>query len=333
MTYMPTVQITEGDIGKVARVTPARALGVATLVRLAGTSFSGVKDTSFWSEILVNAGTVTAAGTMVVLSTNSNINGGAQYQSVRAGRYVAGQTNIWRGAIRIPGGPGTANNTARWGMFNCNGSPAVTPLNGLYFELIGTTLNVVTCKAGIPAAVPSASWSGTPFTLDGNNHLYEIWLNNSSAYFFIDDILRHKVTASTATMSDTFTLLSALHCLNTASSATLVTLEARSAAIHRMGVLGTEAMWKNIHGTVASTVLKLSAGRLHRVVVNSPGSGNSDTAILYDNPTVGSNNIGIISPISTSGKTMMTLEYGIPFFNGLSVATSGTDWDITVVYE
>jgi len=333
MTYMPTVQITEGDIGKVARVTPARALGVATMARLAGASFHGVKDTSFWAEILVNSGTVTAAGTSVVLSTNSNIDGGAQYQSVRSGRYVAGLTNIWRGAIRVPGGPGTANNTARWGMFNCNGAPAVVLLDGFYFELAGTTLNVVTCKAGIPAAVPSASWSGTPFTLDGNNHLYEIWINNSAAYFFIDDVLRHKVTAAAATMSDALTLPSTLQCLNTASSATLVTLEARSAAIHRMGPLVTETQFKNIAGTVASTQCKLGAGKLHRVIINTPGATN-DTITLYDHTAVaGGTTIAVIKPTNTNALTIVSLEYQIPFYAGLFVATSGATLDVTVVYE
>jgi hypothetical protein len=329
----PFVGIQESDISKTVRVSPMRNLGIVEPIRLAGTNFEGNADAAFWTPTLVNTGTVTQAGGMVTLSTNSAVNGGAQNQTVRNARYVAGSSNFFRAVVRCPDGAGTANNTKRWGAFTCNGSPAVTPLNGAYFEVSGTTFNIVTVKNGVPAAVPAASFNVQGFTLDANAHTYEIWWTNSKVYFFVDDQCRHIMSASTATWSDTLTLQGTLQCLNSGSSATLVTLEVRVASIYRHGHLETEAAWKNIHGTVASTVCKLSAGRLHHVVVNSPGSGNADTVTLYDSPVVGSNIIGIISPISANGKTMTTLTYDLPFFNGLSVATSGSDWDVTVVYE
>jgi len=61
-----------------------------------------------------------------------------------------------------------ANNTRIWGMYDGT--------DGAWFELTGTTMNVVT-KAGASSAikVPTASWNvNTSFVMDTNFHSYEI---------------------------------------------------------------------------------------------------------------------------------------------------------------
>lgn len=328
-----SVGLSEAQVSKSVRVSPMRNLGVVQMNRLAGTNFeSSAKDTTFWTEIAVNSGTVTQSGGSIVISTAGGADRGAQYQTVRYGRYVAGQSNMFRGVVLCPDGPGTANNTKRWGAFTCNGSPAVTPLNGAYFEVSGTTMNVVTVKNGTPAAVPSANWTGRAFTLDTNAHTYEIWWTNTKVYFFIDDVIRHIVDAGAASWSDTLTLPATLQCLNTGGSSTAVTLEIRVASIYRLGHLSTEAQWQHIAGTVASTQCKLGAGRLHKVVINAPGAVN-DTITLFDNTSATGTVIAAIKFTNNAALVVTTLVYDLPFYSGLFVATSGANLDITVIYE
>jgi hypothetical protein len=77
-------------------------------------------------------------------------------------------------------------------------------------------------------------------------------------------------------------------------------------------------------GTNATTVLKYGAGELIRITV----CDNVGTLIAYDNTT----NSGTVLCNIDASKTTGTLEFGMPFSNGLTIVTASTP-KMTVVYE
>lgn len=110
---------------------------------------------------------------------------------------------------------GNSNQTRRWGLFDDN--------NGVYFELSGTTLNVVILNNGTPTVVPSASWASTSTPTLTNLNLYEIdfeWLGGGDIRFFINKQLKHTIPGNTAAgpYMQTGRLPAQLEIVNTAAS-------------------------------------------------------------------------------------------------------------------
>lgn len=79
--------------------------------------------------------------------------------------------------------------------------------------------------------------------------------------------------------------------------------------------------------TNTTTVVKATAGVLHKIVINNPGT--AWTITVYDNTTATAPEIAVATP-SAPG----TLEFDCRFTTGLTIVTAGTAvGDITVVYE
>jgi hypothetical protein len=108
---------------------------------------------------------------------------------------------------------------------------------------------------------------------------------------------------------------------------TVETLEAWTATIVRLGKLETKPQYKYITGA-ATTVCKLSSGHLHKIIVNQAGTLCS----IYDQTSAAVPIIGILDTNKTTG-TIGAVEYNCPFFNGLTIVTTGAGTDITVIYE
>jgi hypothetical protein len=90
------------------------------------------------------------------------------------------------------------------------------------------------------------------------------------------------------------------------------------------GDASTDTIYKNLTGA-ATTVLKYGAGRLHRVVLNTTGG---TSIALYDNV---SGAVPLIATITTGA--IVSLEYNVSFYTGLTAVTVGAACDITVIYE
>ncbi len=326
-----------GGMGHDVVVCPMGGFKTASSIRLVGAGFVGIViDTNFWLLTHTSSGSSSQGNGALTLSTGGTANAGELVNSIRIGRYIAANSNYYRGNIRLPAvttASGGHVNTRRWGAFDTN--------NGYFFQAMQTnpattpTLSVVCRKTGSDAnIVNNGSFNGDygpSYALDNNVHTYEIYWTNKNAYLFIDNTLLHTFTGATATLVDTPSLKIGLQCVNSGGNNANNTLVVRSSTINRLGAAETRPMWKYISGAVAATQLKIGPGTLHKVVINKPGTTiqmNDD-----DNTTIsGSNTICQIDTNKTTGGVGV-YPYDLDFYNGLVVTIAGAGSDTTIIYE
>ncbi len=187
---------------------------------------------SFWTQQVANGGSISVATGEGLLQTSTSATGSAQMYSTTV-IYYPGQVSWLNSAIRV-GDTGSAGNTRRWGAFTIiNGAP----WDGFYYELSGTTLNAVSCKAGTATAVASGSWtkaSTNPFTLDTNYHQFEIRYTANTVHFLVDNLLRHVATGGSTSITQTLDFPISLQTINTSGS-TERTLAVRNIGVGRFG--------------------------------------------------------------------------------------------------
>lgn len=322
--------------GKDAIVSPMQALKVATSTRLVGTIFNGTTiDPNFWTATPSSpgaTGSVTQTGGEIILDPSGGNNNTASLVSVRSARYVAANTNFYRAVVRLPAWTTAAGKTttAKWGPWDLAN-------DGYYFEAVqtnGATTPTLQLRSIRGTTVADAITSfngelGSSYTLDNNVHTYEVYWTNSTVWYLIDGVLLHKTSASTATLTATTNLKVGASVANSGTHATANKLVVRVASISRLGIADTNPQY--FHGTTAATsILKYSAGTLKRVTINDYAAATS-TITIYDN-SAGSGTPVIAVIKSVTGATPTTLNYEVPFSNGLSIVSTGT-WDFTVAYE
>jgi hypothetical protein len=318
MSYWKQTEIIDAA-GNLAQIAPGGEITVVEPTRLAGSSFSGPSlDANFWTFTLVGTGTATQANDQVVLATGATANSSAAITSVESARFIGESLNRYSGIIQL-GDTGTANNIRRWGMFNGT--------DGIYFMLSGTTMNVATMKGGVETAVPSASWnqSTTVPTLT-NANIYRIVYGDLNVFFYINNVLVHKVSFSTTPPTNTINLPNYLGNTNSGGSTSNVSITARVSVTQRLGKFETQP--KYYHITVAGTyTLKNVAGTLHKIVMNNAGG---TLVTVYDNTTATAPIIAVINTPSQANP--VTLMYDLAFSTGLTIVTTGT-WDLTIIYQ
>jgi hypothetical protein len=332
LTEFQPVKLYDSQIAKYSKIDPMRQMAVVEPIRLVGAGFGGVtKDTNFWSESAGGGagagtvGTIAQAGQMV-LSSGTKTDAYTEYKSIRKARYVAGSANYFRSVVRLPDA-GQITNIRRWGVFT---TATRVPADGAWFQLNGTDLGIAYVKnSGAPTVVTATD---VALTKDTNAHTYEIWWTNSKIWFFVDDVLKHTVTASTAPWSYMGPFNATLQNINS-GNITSVDLECRVASIYRFGHIATSPAYKNITtggGYPLTTVCKNGAGTLLAISVNSP-TGASQTCIVYNSVTAAPPTIGTFELKNGMGSYSFG-PTGIPFDTGLTIVTSAA-CDITVVYE
>lgn len=309
--------------------TPMDEMRTAIPVRLVGATFpnggnAGAVDANFWTAAQTGtlAGSTQANG-QVVITSGTDATGTASIQTVRRARYNGGSANRFRSQIQL-GDTGNADNIRRWGMFDGT--------DGAYFELNGTTLNVVTIKTGTPSRVASASWNNNTTTPTLTNiNTYEIYITNAKVYFVINGVLKHTVSATSTTWADNLNFPVRIDSTNSAGS-TAYTITCRVATIYRLGELMTSPTYKNITGVSSSQILKYGAGVLHSIGIGTPV--NNATITVYDNTTGTTNKIGLLTlPNSATPFVWDFGSKGLTFSNGLNIVPSSTSLDLTINYE
>lgn len=320
--------LSEPQIAKTVKVDPMRDLATVEPIRLVGTDFGGTtKDTNFWTEAVNGAGSAVSQAGEITLTTGAVTAGNyALYTSVRKARYVAGSANFFRGVVYLAN-INTTKNKRRWGAFT---NTTTTPNNGCWFELDEATLYIAyASNGGAATRVAASSWNGTAFTLDTNVHTYEIWWTNSKIWYFIDDVLRHTVSASTAVWSymGAFNVNLQNWNYDASDAGGTATMQVRVASIYRFGHLETSTTFKNIT-TTTTTVCKYGAGRLHSIVVNLPVNSTFE---IYDNTSAAAPAIATITTSATVNDPIV-LDYHLDFNTGLTIKTNG-NYNLTVTYE
>lgn len=218
----------------------------------------------FWTSSTANGGTATSSGGEGLIQTSANATGSAQITSTTVA-YFPGQVGWFNSAVRF-NDTGSAGNIRRIGVYTVSGT---TPQDGFYYELSGSTLNAVVAKAGTPTAVASASWSRVseaPFTLDTNYHSFEIRYTANTVWFYIDNVLRHKVSGTTASITATLNFPITIVSVNT-SGATNRLIAVRNCGIGRFG---SPEQPVNETGLSAVSTIAVGGGTPH----DSVDSGN-----------------------------------------------------------
>jgi hypothetical protein len=327
MSYLNKLQLYDASSNKTALVTQMREMKVSSSIRLVGTPFFGTAnqlDTNFWAATPAPTGTgsYTLGTGEIVLQTGTTANSSVTISSVRTSRYIPSNSNSYR-AILSCTGTSDNNNTRRWGAFDAS--------DGVFFQLVGTTLSLVARSNTVDTPiVSSGSFNGgnfTSYTVDGNVHRWEIMYTNSAINFYVDELLIHKYTASTAPWSTTLSLKVMASNVNTNNGTANTTIKVRVASIVRLGEATSRPNWRNFTGAVTDSVLKYGPGTLQKVCINTKGSNNA-RCTLYDALTA-TNPIAVIDTYNVIG----SISYDLDFFTGLTITTTANVGDVTIIYE
>ena len=327
MGFGGTINATMSDkfSGNKAQISPMRDLKTIEPFRLVGTSFTTSNDTNFWTVSNSGAASGATVNVIATLTSGTGNSGYGQIQSVRSGRFIFANPNQFRCISRVTATT-VALNTRRWGAFTVSGQ---TPQDGFYFELSAVgVLSVNMVKGGTPTSIESGLFNGDvgSIKMDTQKHSYEIIYFMEWADFYVDNVWIHRISPTTAPMTNTLLLPVGATSINSASGVTSGVLEVWSAMILRLGKENSEP--KSIHlTTAATTTLKLGAGNLHRIVLNNAGG---TLITIYDNTAGSGTVLAIINTPETA--SAISLDYFIPFAIGLTIVTTGT-WDLTVIYE
>jgi len=324
-------EISDTD-GNIVKISPNGALSATKVVRLIGASFSGTTiDASFWGLTTSANGYGAQTGGQYELRTitppsTSSPNGAAALQSTRTARYINGVPNYIRAQVDSGGAP-PANNTKRFGAFT---GTAGSPTDGCMIEVINQIGSIATYKGGVPNRITNGSFNGD-YGLTLNDppvgvQTYEIAFNNRYVYFYYNNILLHKIDASTDTWTNALSLPLRAENYNTGNSQTDTSLKIRSFVVMRYGEPNSRPQWKNTHGVLsaANGILKRGPGTLHSVVNND----NLGTLAVYDA-------LSAANPIATLDLTKIfgQLRYDIDFYTGLTIVQTDAGADTTVVFE
>lgn len=321
MSYWNSISLKD-DYGFDVENTPMGELRVASSVRLVGGTFEGnTIDTKYWTLATTVSGSGSTANGMLTLSTGTNSAATSTIQSVRTARYIGSECNRYRGVVQL-GNSGSTSNQRNWGSFSAT--------NGAFFQLSGTSVNVVTRLNSVDTVVNSTVWNGdqTLPTIT-NVNTYEIYYTNSKVYFTIGDVLKHTVSCTTLPWSATKNLPVRSETINSGSVINN-TISPWVNTIVRFGDLETQSISFYQSGTT-TTVLKQSAGTLHRVLI---GGVTANAAItIYDN-TSAAGTIIYSSGAMPTGTNPFSLDFdNLPFFTGLTIITATANANITVIYE
>jgi hypothetical protein len=330
MSYFGNVNLTD-EYGWTSENTPMADQRMIQPFRLVGTSFSGLTalDPNFWSGSLYNTASLVVAHNKVTLSCSLTVaNSSASMQSVRVARYVGAYANRFRSQVQL-GDNGVQNNLRSWGMYNTT--------DGVFWELSGTTFNICTMKGGVVSRTGSANWNkSTTIPALNTCNTYEIYVTNKTAYFSLNDVLVHQYSALSDTYSDTLNLPIRCETKNFNGALATGSIDIRIATIARLGPEETQTQRGRV--TVAGQyIFKYNSGRLDMVTLNTVPSAGGTVAIYDDvNGNTAANLIALITAPSAGGSTTnmvpCTLQYSLPFANGLTVVVTGT-FDASIIYE
>ena len=309
----------DGETGRRAEVESLGSLKTIQPTRLVGTTFSnGNKDTNFWTETASGSGSVVQSGE-IVLSTGTTSDSFVSYETVRKARKVTGTTNQFRAVARNRETP-TADCIRRIGPYDSN--------NGFFMQFNGESFDVGSRKNGIDIVVTNGSFNGnagTTINFGGGTDFTRIIIEYTalSAKFFINGILIHTISATSTSLTNTLNLPVKMEVINENGNTINNSYEILFATILRLGDIETESEYKFIN-TNTTTICKYNSGRLKRIL----NVDNAGSVTIYDNTAASGDVIATID----SAKALGTLDFDIPFSDGLTVVTSGNS-KIVVVYE
>lgn len=297
------------------------------IVLVNGPFLGNALDPQFWTTTgSTGTGTTTVLNSVASMTTGATANSVALLQTTLIGRAAPTHPNSLRTNIYTPDA-GTANNVRRIGVDNGT--------DGFGFVINGAgagNLGVYTRKAGgaISDVYVLNGNAGASVNWTAGKHTLEIEYLTSAQYFFLDKVLIHTVTPATSTTTATLNLPIRYTNTNINGSTANVTLDVWTAAIRKLGNSTARPTYKHIAGA-ATTVLKISPGTLYTIVAGK----TAGTVSIYDNGAgVAINPIAIMDLSGSSPAAVWNFgSLGVDFLNGLTVVTSASGVDLTIIYE
>lgn len=313
-----TAIITSID-NRAAVVSPDGSASTVINTRVIGHSFSGTDfSSSQWVKTLTGTGSTSVVNSIARLSTGTTALSSAAAIFYRRARYISGQSNWFRGLIRLAGGVQT-DNTRRFGAYNST--------SGFFFEVTGSTLYCVSRIGSVDTRV--SVLNGIAPTLDALGREYIISWNEMNAWFYQDRNLIHTMSGAAAPLVDTLHFPINLECFNLNASTVNVVLEAINVTINRYGALSSTNTWTTLNSAFTSIVMKNTPGYLDEFHITK-ACNTGGTYTLYDNTGASGTVIATID-----GSTTRSLAFELEFCNGLAMSASNvtTAGGITVVYD
>ena len=311
--------------------TPTNELRAIAPVRLVGAAFSsGTQlDGNFWTtSSYLNTTASQANGAVMLVASGSSAS--SSLQTNRNARFIIASSMRYRCIIQLSdNGTGSINMCRRWGPY--------TTSDGAYFELSGSTFNVVTRAAGTDTRISYGSFNGVQqMPTFGNTNEYEIYYIVPNCYFTFQDQLLHTVTITTSPWTTNINLPARAEIIVGSANTTAATtgsLTVRAMTISRMGLLDTQQNYFNTAGgTSTSYVLKYGPGVLKKVIINNPVAS---TITIYDNTAASGTTIATITSYAAGGANAVEpyiIDYDCAFSTGLTINTSAAI-NLTITYE
>lgn len=291
---------------------------VAPVTRVIGDVFIGSAfDANRWTATTANSATANLVSAAAQISTGTNTAGSASLRSNQVAFQPAGSTSYFQANVRT-GDTGSASSRRRWGAFDAS--------DGYYFELSGTTFQACVRKSTVDTCTSSLSIAA--FSIDTNDHLYEIYWNTMQAYFLIDHVARHANLATTASPLLTPHLKLGFEATNTGSSSNHL-LEVRTPSIDRMGASHSEPLF-HLTSAAETVTLKTGPGKLQRIVIGDSAS-LSGTLTVYDNTAASGTVMELFDLVQAVPGS--SVELNESFSTGLTYVTTGANLSILFLWE
>lgn len=255
-----------------------------------------------WVTDFVGSGASIAQPGTQRIETSTTANSEARFQSVKAGRFMISQFNIFHGGIELDN-IADANCERRFGAFN----PIDGNQNGCYFALIDGAWNVAYCKNGVETLVPQANWNGTNKDLFNANpalSVYEIQYNAGAIFFFQGPNFIHRVSGLVSPYAAVYDFKVACEVKNTDGNTTNNGINFRALGTYRLGEERGETISRSF---TANTLIKTGAGYCEHAYLSRTGSGGGAAALfVYDG-------------IDNTGVLMKRIDVGADDYKGGSV--------------
>jgi len=301
------------------------------LYKLAGDVFTGNPlDTNFWTPSLGTGGSAVVASGELTISTGTTANNAVEVTSVRTARYSGLAPNKFRTVVQLPDA-GVVNNVRHWGVGTISGTSIQ---NGAVFKMNGTSLELDTYRSGVEAPITNGNFNGQwgrNFNPGLTSHFYEIIYQPRQVIWFADNKIIHTLTANTAPWTDEIHLPIHFGNYNINGSTTNVSMSVRHGTVARFGIPDIQPTSNFVVGLNAGLNLKNSPGNLHGIVLS--GITNNAVITLYDSLTATGKVIWTSGPLTANGLPFFIDTKRIPFSIGLTVAITGANTNVLVMYE
>ena len=219
--YAPT----DGVTGVPGTISNGGELVTVERHRVAG-GVIGAALAPWYVDKSTGTGSVTVADGAATLSSGSGLNGVGAIESVHRGRVVLPQANHCTVVASVSGL--TTNHRCRLGVFDS--------LDGLFWEVVGTTGWLVARKNGVDTRVTYPLDGPGPWAIDSLRHTYTIRYLVTTAFFIQDRSLVHRMNSTTTgPLVLNPDLPVRVECQNLTGTPSSVTLQVSNASISRLG--------------------------------------------------------------------------------------------------